>query len=48
VTALVASGLLGPESFLGVFLIFCRVGACLLIVPGPARHDASEPGDPHA
>lgn len=25
---------LGPESFLGVFLIFCRVGACLLVVPG--------------
>ena len=25
---------LAPESFLGVFLIFCRVGACLLVVPG--------------
>ena len=24
----------GPESFLGVFLIFCRVGGCLLVVPG--------------
>ena len=23
-----------PESFLGVFLIFCRVGGCLLVVPG--------------
>ena len=25
---------IGPESFLGVFLIFCRVGGCLLVVPG--------------
>lgn len=23
-----------PESFLGVFLIFCRIGGCLLVVPG--------------
>ncbi|GJD52839.1 hypothetical protein OPKNFCMD_5606 [Methylobacterium crusticola] len=27
-------GLVGPESVLGVFLIFCRVGGCLLVVPG--------------
>ncbi|GEP03194.1 flagellar biosynthesis protein FliR [Methylobacterium oxalidis] len=25
---------LAPETFLGVFLIFCRVGGCLLVVPG--------------
>lgn len=25
---------LAPESFLGVFMIFCRVGGCLLMVPG--------------
>ncbi|GJD87524.1 MULTISPECIES: flagellar biosynthesis protein FliR [Methylobacterium] len=24
----------GPELFLGVFLIFCRIGGCLLVVPG--------------
>lgn len=23
-----------PETFLGVFLIFCRIGGCLLVVPG--------------
>jgi flagellar biosynthetic protein FliR len=26
--------LFGGEAFLGVFLIFCRIGGCLLIVPG--------------
>ncbi|KMO32664.1 flagellar biosynthesis protein FliR [Methylobacterium aquaticum] len=25
---------IGPDSFLAVFLIFCRVGGCLLVVPG--------------
>lgn len=25
---------LAPESFLGAFLVFCRVGACLIVVPG--------------
>ena len=25
---------LGPDIFLGVFLVFCRVGGCLLVVPG--------------
>ena len=24
----------GPETFLGVFLIFCRIGGCMLVVPG--------------
>ncbi|WP_244476965.1 MULTISPECIES: flagellar biosynthesis protein FliR [unclassified Methylobacterium] len=33
-TVLSAASLFAPESFLGVFLIFCRVGACLLVVPG--------------
>ncbi|MGC5779416.1 flagellar biosynthesis protein FliR [Methylobacterium sp. NFXW15] len=23
-----------PETFLGVFLIFCRIGGCMLVVPG--------------
>lgn len=31
---LAAASILAPESVLGVFLIFCRVGACLLVVPG--------------
>ncbi|KQO51584.1 flagellar biosynthesis protein FliR [Methylobacterium sp. Leaf85] len=26
--------LLAPESFLATFLIFCRIGGCLLVVPG--------------
>lgn len=29
-----AGSLVGGEAFLATFLIFCRVGACLLIVPG--------------
>ena len=31
---MIFGSLFGGEAFLGVFLIFCRIGGCLLIVPG--------------